>query len=239
VNNPQCLSNGRYCDPEPNNIANLQGSESVLETLRQICLGKNLPDKREDPLWWQYVVRFGNECISSNTANRNTNTCRQNLFREIGLDKYTKQVDECMKKSFEFSSETTALDQISADNVELKEELRIQKASYVSHYPHISVNSIKYTGNIYNLDAVKEHICAGFKPENRPSACRSSELGVTSEPAGSSFWTSFWVLLFCSIIMFTLVYCVRRSVKRQVMSSMHHEISTIVSQYKKIGDDDA
>jgi len=130
-------------------VANVQGSDSVLETLRQICLGEILPEKREDPLWWRYVLKFGNECIVSDLKNRNTNECRKSLLEELGLDKYTKQIDECMTKSFEWSNGAASLDQISSDNLQLKEELRIQKASYVSHYPHISVNSVKYTVNLY------------------------------------------------------------------------------------------
>jgi len=230
--NEQCLSNGRYCDPEPDNMANLQGSASVLESLRQICIGEVLSKGRDDPQWWNYVLRFGNECIVSDPSKKGTQWCRDNILKEVGLDKYEKGINECMRKSFETSQDS--FEDNSSDNLQLKKELQVQKAAHVSHYPLISANNVKYTGSIYNIDAIKIHICTAFPSDKFPAACSAD--GVSFEPTGGSFWMSFWTIIGCSLIMVTLVYCVRRSVKRQVMSNMHHEISTIVSQYKKIGD---
>jgi len=228
----QCLSNGRYCDPEPDNMANLQGSGSVLESLRQICIGEVLPKGRDDPQWWSYVLRVGNECILSDPTKSGTQSCREKILKEVGLDKYEKEINDCMRRSFETPQDS--LQDNSSDNLQLKRELQVQKASHVSHYPLISANNVKYTGSIYNVDAIKLHICTAFPSEKLPLACSAD--GISFEPTEGSFWMSLWTIIACSLIMITLVYCVRRSVKRQVMSNMHHEISTIVSQYKKIGD---
>lgn len=52
VNNDQCLSGGRYCDPEPSR-EEVIGSEVVLEDLRQLCIFKQNED-----LWWEYIIHF-------------------------------------------------------------------------------------------------------------------------------------------------------------------------------------
>jgi len=88
-----CLSNGRYCAPDPDGQGPAQGSTVVEEDLRQICVYKVLsPD-----MWWKYAGEFGKTCLSWKDDN-----CYQTAMRNVGIsDDEAGQVKDCMDKSFD------------------------------------------------------------------------------------------------------------------------------------------
>lgn len=44
VSSTDCLSGGRYCDFDPDHEGPLEGKDTILQNLRQLCIFKLYPD---------------------------------------------------------------------------------------------------------------------------------------------------------------------------------------------------
>ena len=79
----QCINNGRYCCPDPDEdiTAGYSGSDVVLENLRQLCVWQQATDIQTPWLWWDYAVNFQDRCKMS-TGNY-TKECAYDVIRGI------------------------------------------------------------------------------------------------------------------------------------------------------------
>ena len=69
----QCISDGRYCGPDPDDDLDkgVSGKDIVTENLRQMCIWKTLQegvdngkDRKDLMKWWCYVNDFANTCFN-------------------------------------------------------------------------------------------------------------------------------------------------------------------------------
>ena len=60
----QCINNGRYCapDPEQDFTIGYDGKQVVTENLRQLCVYKVTNDSHTPWKWWDYVTDFQIRC---------------------------------------------------------------------------------------------------------------------------------------------------------------------------------
>ena len=78
---------------------------------------------------------------------------------------------------------------------------------------------------------IREFICVHASDMNRPKACR---VVPDSKKIDHSLVIQILVGLGCVIAILVILYCVRRSVKRELMSKMNDEVQKIVTQYRKL-----
>ena len=66
VRGKQCTNKGRYCaiDPENNPSTGRDGADVVRENLRQLAVHQYSKKTSRNDLWWQYVEKFEDKCIS-------------------------------------------------------------------------------------------------------------------------------------------------------------------------------
>jgi hypothetical protein len=229
---PRCVSGGRYCDPEPLDDDMLSGSEGVIENMRQLCFKEMEKDLKLGNNWWKYVIGFGRECVDQEMEK--LDACREKVYSSEGIaSKTVAFVDDCLLQSFTVKSKTDIPTTVN-DNKYLSGELETRNQMHVDHYPAFYVNKDRYTGSFRNKYSIQDFICSHFLQDKLPSICYG-RFQKTEYTSGDT--AVFVTIVLASIlIMVIMLYCVRRTVKRQVMVRMNDEISHIVTQYKQFKD---
>jgi len=241
ISSPRCLSGAHYCDPEPMDGRSVSGKESVLESLRQICLSK----QTTQDIFLNYVQRFADSCLSLENRKIDVDQCREEVYRECDIYENTiEEVNACMRNSFEGDFESSAkLEDLTLDNNLLRNELQLQRKLKITHYPSLYANNGIFIDSQIIPRTVHDFICNRFKENTAPEICartpainanrpnRSKEPSQVNE---SNLKAYIFVVIISSIIMLALVLCVRGIAKKQVMTQMDKEISDFVSVYTKI-----
>ena len=83
---------------------------------------------------------------------------------------------------------------------------------------------------------LQDFVCSHFTEKSMPSICTAIGIDLLPNDSQSDFMFYFVIVLISIGVMATMLYCVRRTVKRQVMGRMNEEISHIVTQYKQFKD---
>lgn len=104
---PNCLSGGRYCAPDPDGVGPKTGRDVVIEDLRQLCIHKLTEGAKDYKAWFRYMSHYDPLC-------ENVDECIQNTIKLSGLDE--KKINKCMDDSFDGYSKTIS------DNSILREE---------------------------------------------------------------------------------------------------------------------
>jgi len=225
VDDPKiCLSKGKYCDPEPLIENKIPGADAVTENLRQICFRELNTNTTVDDVWWKYVTAFGAQCVDQ--IKDELAICRDKILADIS-PKVMDEVDYCMRHAFDERGESQHLTR----EYNLKEEM------HIDHYPALYVNKQRYTESSRNRNAMREFICTHFTQDQLPAPCVATSAVTTMEQYNGTDVGVYIALVAVSVVvMVVMIYCVRRSVKRQVMFRMNDEISHIVTQYKQFKD---
>ena len=80
----QCINNGRYCSPDPEQDFDIgyDGKDVVVENLRQLCVFKQGSDMGKPWMWWDYVTDFKLRC---KMADKNYNrACAEKVILSLG-----------------------------------------------------------------------------------------------------------------------------------------------------------
>ena len=113
----------------------LLGKDYVKESLRQICIFQNEPEK-----WWHYMKIFKLTCINS-TAIEN---CTSDMMDKLNINKTL--VKNCIDSSFVGDDED--LD----DNTILKEDHEKFKNEGIQTWPSVLINNNIYKVSNLNLN---------------------------------------------------------------------------------------
>lgn len=182
----QCTNNGRYCavDPEHDYDIGLDGAHVVRENLRQICLFQYLNSTGNTLKWWDYTVQFDTICGEQNEKSW-TPSCSRTIMTQLGID--PEPVFKCVKDS-------GGSDMLGGENTLLKAALDLKLNRGIFFLPTIIINDIHYRGSLScppPIDiahcGVLSTICAGYKDDTEPDACRSSpgcDVGVARDDCG-------------------------------------------------------
>lgn len=87
-----------------------------------------------------------------------------------------------------------------------------------------------------NKNIMREFLCSHFVQDTLPTPCIAAPIVADQTYSGSDVGVYIALILISIVVMALMIYCVRRSVKRQVMFRMNDEISHIVTQYKQFKD---
>jgi len=205
----------------------------VIEALRQVCLRDVDDQTTVNTHWSKYMAVFANECVDTDLS-ENPN-CHEKAFRAANIPQgIIDRVNFCMRMTFR-SHGNEDLTTIYRENFKLKAELEVQNEDHVNHFPALYVNKEIYTGSFQNRRKLTEFICSHFATkEDTPSICSSA--GGSLEHTSKDYAVYAGILVGSVLVMAIVLYCVRRSVKREVMWRMSNELPQIVTQYHAFKD---
>lgn len=133
-----------------------------------------------------------------------------------------------MNASFSSPDKTS----INTKNYIIDEEIEYWKKYGSGIYPSIVVNNRTYRGQLESL-AVFNALCAGF--ESAPSMCSatlaSNKPDFLDQGDGIKGGVIVLIVLLLIIVNMFIVYCYRRSAKREMQQNMNVQIESAVSQY--------
>lgn len=215
-----CISGGRYCSIDPDGRGPATGAQVVLEDLRQICIHKTQPD-----LWWNYMIRFDNECLEIQVADE----CSTKIMENLNIDK--SKIDKCFEGSFIKNAPNEKLDYFIHDNIILKNESRTIRQMGIQFWPSITINNISYKGNVEGRN-VFEAVCSSFPSDKIPGNC-NEVLGLqANEGEGLNVTLIMIIVISCLILFFIfLVFIYKKWVRTQITNEMSSQVNQMVTQY--------
>lgn len=162
----QCINNGRYCapDPEQDFTTGYDGREVVIQNLRQVCLFKVANETGKPWLWWDYVTDFAIRCPMK--ENKYNKECADQVIQSLGLE--LKEIDKCIGDP-EADEENPIL--------KAEQEAQIGQGSRgdVTILPTLIINNRQYRGKL-GKSAVLKALCSGFEETTEPAVCLSEDM---------------------------------------------------------------
>ena len=131
-------------------VQSLHGTGEAAEDLRQACIKENYPG-----LFWQYLIRFDQECYPSWQNTTAFGACEKNLELSLGMD--AANITAC-------STGAGGLSVIKTDET-------AANANGATASPTLLINGVAYTG-ARTPEAYKEAICSAF--DTAPPECNTT-----------------------------------------------------------------
>jgi PA domain len=225
VDNPNCVSGGRYCWIDPDGEGPLTGRDVMMEDLRQICLYKETSYRNDYKLWFDYHKEYYIGC----NQNLFEIECSKNVFETIGFS-YNK-IEKCVKDSFEGDNEALA------DNKYLRKEASDWNEIRIAFYPSIIINDQLYRGDL-EVDAVLDGLCAGYSFGTEPQICKDLHPPNQQENERNKT-SSVLIILFCIVcivLVIGILIVYKMIVKKDLSSDMKVQVNNAVSQYFQLAE---
>eukprot|EP00331_Platyophrya_macrostoma_P032794 CAMPEP_0176437026 /NCGR_PEP_ID=MMETSP0127-20121128/18362_1 /TAXON_ID=938130 /ORGANISM="Platyophrya macrostoma, Strain WH" /LENGTH=493 /DNA_ID=CAMNT_0017820545 /DNA_START=33 /DNA_END=1514 /DNA_ORIENTATION=+ len=225
TSNPNCLSGGRYCSPDPDGNGPLTGKDTLLEDLRQICIYNHSAES-----WWDYHDNFRRSCLNAETLEN----CSKSTMDDIGVDQ--KKIMDCVNKSF------TGPNRDKDDNTILREERNLFTQRGILTWPAVVINSMTYRGNLEPASNIFEAMCGGFTVT--PSECEQSD--PRPDPNNppkprkqpkSHLISIITIISLATVAFIILFFCYKRHVKREILQEMNTQITSTMHRYMAMKDD--
>lgn len=216
---PNCVSSGRHCSPDPDAGGPLNGSQVLLEDLRQLCLFNHNQDA-----WWAYFASFNKSCL--NTAY--LQQCSHEAIKNIGVSVST--INDCVTDSFGGG------DIAKAENKIFAKESEAMKANMIRLWPTLLINKQMYRGNLFPSDSIFEAICDGFA--NPPRECIYDDIGVV--PPLVRYEKHYpgliiaLVVVVLAILFVTIFICYKRRLRSEVNKEMEFMITSTMQKYVQL-----
>ena len=221
IGNPDCVSSGRYCAPDPDGPGPLTGKHVVLEDLRQICVYKEAREK-----WWDYIQVMNKTCPTK----KFDSDCYKTSLEESSID--LKKIESCMNNSF------TTPSNFSSDNTLLRSERDELVKAGIFFFPAVIINSQTMRGDI-EAEEVLRAVCAGFK--EMPKECVNllegeKEPGTRQTQEGISLATLIVIVCLAVLLLVAVLVVYRMWLKREMNSELKKQINLAVGQYFALAD---
>lgn len=164
----QCINNGRYCapDPEQDFSKGYDGKQVVTENLRQLCVFKvaNESIPRQPWKWWDFVTDYQIRCRMKD--NKYGPKCAEEVIKSLSID--VDAVRKCMG---------------NPDADEVNEILKNEQVAQVGNghrgdvtiLPTLVINQRQYRGKL-DKTAVLKAICSGYQETTDPPVCLSESI---------------------------------------------------------------
>ncbi|XP_024388337.1 vacuolar-sorting receptor 4 isoform X2 [Physcomitrium patens] len=164
----QCINNGRYCapDPEQDFSVGYDGKQVVTENLRQLCVFKvtNETSPRQPWKWWDFVTDFQIRCPME--EKKYGPACAEEVIKSLSID--VEAVRKCMGNP-----------DADEENPILRNEQDAQVGQGtrgdVTLLPTLIVNQRQYRGKL-DKTAVLKAICSGYQESTDPPVCLSDSV---------------------------------------------------------------
>jgi hypothetical protein len=213
--NPNCISGGRYCAPDPDGFDELTGRDVLMEDLRQLCVYTLTSEEDTYSLWFDYMMNFNSTCFSNLSEE-----CSKRVMEKLGIS--SKDVLTCVKNSF--AGNNTAFD----DNALMKKEKDAWKTNQLGFYPALLINTLMYRGDMEGLQVAKT-ICASFFES--PEVCLDLEKIRYEESSGVSTSLVVVVVILSIVVVAAVLIAYRVYLKQQLGLEVKQQVSLAVNQY--------
>ncbi|WOG85493.1 hypothetical protein DCAR_0104682 [Daucus carota subsp. sativus] len=162
----QCINNGRYCAPDPENDfgKGYQGRDVVIENLRQLCVHRVANESHRSWVWWDYVTDFHIRC--SMKQMRYSKECAESVMESLDLP--IAKIRSCMGDP-EADVENKVL------KIEQDRQVGEGSRGDITILPTLVINNVQYRGKLERT-AILKAICAGFQETADPPICLSGAL---------------------------------------------------------------
>jgi len=165
-----CICGGRYCAVDVRDYSGderaLIGKEIVMENLREKCIHKiAYQDLKIRNAFWNYMKMVHRGCYRTINAE-----CYSTVAVQMNLP--IPLIQQCVEDSFTSANHDS---EHTLNNL-IEDDLKYAKAYGTGVYPQISINYVKFRGNLDALN-VFNGICAGFKKV--PEVCETTQGLVT------------------------------------------------------------
>ncbi|KAL8201554.1 hypothetical protein R6Q57_010701 [Mikania cordata] len=162
----QCINQGRYCAPDPEQDfgEGYNGKDVVLENLRQLCVHRVANETNRPWVWWDYATDFHIRC--SMKKQKYSIECAEDVIKSLGLP--SEKIQKCIGDP-EADVENEVL--------KIEQDSQVGRGSRgdVTILPTLVVNNVQYRGKLERT-AVLRAICSGFKETTDPPICLSGDL---------------------------------------------------------------
>ena len=168
----QCIHNGRYCypDPEEDFTTGYNGRDVVQENLRQLCLFKQAKEDKKPWLWWDYLNAFRDQCTMG--SKKYDEECAERIFLSVGggdLDGGVEAWRECFKsEDGDVPNPVLEAEQVAQIGD------KTTGSSDIVILPAIRINNKHFVGQINALN-VLSGLCTAFDAEDyseKPDLCK-------------------------------------------------------------------
>jgi len=217
TDNPDCISGGRYCNPDPDDSGPLTGKDIVLEDLRQMCIWRI-----SQTLWWQYVIAFEKKCKDE----KNVRQCGTDILSGLAMFIQTKEISKCIDSSFITTSSTANQD--LDDNKLFQQEKALQTQFDVTSFPMLYINYKPYFGKISKAHKVYEEICKELHTDTE--VCQKILNSAHKHHHTHIIKDIAIVLVLVALFGTVVLLCYRRLAKREY-KQMTMEANNLVSNY--------
>jgi hypothetical protein len=158
----QCINNGRYCCPDPDDDfeEGYSGRDVVIENLRTLCVFRLANATGAPWKWWDYVVDFEEKCTMEAGTYGDEN-CATAILSDMGLD--IEDWRACVG-----DPDANAVNEL----LEAEQEAQVDDGERgdVTILPTVVINERQYRGKL-ERSAVLRTICSGFKEGQAPDEC--------------------------------------------------------------------
>jgi len=220
--NPDCVSGGRYCSPDPDKEGPLTGKDVILEDLRQMCIWK-----LSKGLWWQYVTTFEKICKKE----PNMRQCGTEILSAITILMQSQEITRCIEQSWVKDPKQSGAPIVEAlnDNTLLKQEKDLQTQFDVTSFPMLYINYKPYDGKIGKVHKVYREICKELDSET-PVCKKMLEKHHHRHSLWSYVKDILVVVLVTALLGSVVLMCYRRIGKREY-KQLSMEANNMVSNY--------
>jgi hypothetical protein len=212
--NNECLSGGRYCAYDPDGPGSLEGSDVVLENLRELCLYRTVQGQHKR--WFQYIQHFYQNCYHGFAEN-----CRKEALDKAGVRE--EEIKKCVDSSV--MGENIMVD----DNVLLKEELEKWYQEMVFFSPAIYINNMLFRGDL-EAKLLLAAICSSFAEGFKPEICKTDPDRITTDRNKNDLWLVIVIIIaVLSIVGILAVY--RIWISTELRNDMKIQVNDAVERY--------
>ena len=223
-----CLGSGLYCI-RPGKLGIVDGTEIVIETIKQKCIYQYAQKNNKEELYWKYMAKFYENCIQKEDFNEQ---CSYYAISSAGIP--PEEINGCFYNSFQ-GTENEKKDErarkIIKNNI-LDSEYELRKQYTISRVPSLIINGRPYLGS-WRAEYVFEALCAALI--KKPDACYA-EGKFQREVKGFSLVATCLIILvviFINVVLF--VSCkeyIKSYLNKRIKSSdIDSKIDTVVNSY--------
>lgn len=215
----ECIAGGRYCAYDADGSGALEGSDTVVEDLRQICVHKAAG--KQHKIWFRYIKEYSEKCFQKSDSK-----CIQNALKTSGVS--LSKVKKCMDDSVEGN------DLYIDDNSVMREEELWYRRERIPFNPAIIINNLTYRGD-FEIDLLLDAVCATYYSEFMPEFCKEKKKHSQGEVKVKSGWLWFIVFgILVVIIGILLIY--RLWLARELRRDMKHQVGAAVASYFQLAE---
>ena len=160
----QCINNGRYCCPDPDDDfdAGFSGADVVVQNLRTLCVFREANATAQPWKWWDYVTEFERKCTMA-LGTFNDVSCAEAILFGLNLD--ASAVRACV-------GDPAANEENPVLEHEMMSQLDDGQRGDITLLPTVVINERQYRGKL-TREAVLRTLCAGFGEGQKPELCSS------------------------------------------------------------------